>query len=122
MRVAMPRFGEQVAPCFGYAATITVFTIGRGKVIDEVDFCLQSNDILDRFRLLRDQQVATLICGGLEESLEDLLQANDVRVISWVSGRVDALLERFLRGELVAGAACLGGPTKNTERTSREGR
>ena len=122
MRVAMPRFGEQVAPCFGYAATITIFTIARGKVIDEVDFCLQSNDILDRFRLLRDQQVGTLICGGLEESLEDLLQANDVRVISWVSGRVDTLLKCFLRGELVAGTSCLGSPTKNTENTSREGR
>ena len=122
MRVAMPRFGEQVAPCFGYAATITIFTIGRGKVIDEVDFCLQSNDILDRFRLLRDQQVGALICGGLEESLEDLLQANDVRVISWVSGRVDALLEKFLRGELVAGTARHGNVTKNTECTSREGR
>jgi predicted Fe-Mo cluster-binding NifX family protein len=122
VRVAMPRFGEQVAPCFGYAATITIFTIGKHKVLDEVDFCLQSNDILDRFRLLRDQQVGTLICGGLEESLKDLLQANDVRVISWVSGRVDALLECFLRGELVAGAACLGGPTKNTKCTSREGR
>ena len=122
MRVAIPRFGEQVAPCFGYAATITIFTIGKGKVLDEVDFCLQSNDILDRFRLLRDQQVGTLICGGLEESLADLLQANDVRIISWVSGRVDVLLERFLRGELVAGTAYLGGPTKNIESTSREGR
>lgn len=110
-----------MAPCFGYAATITIFTVARGKVIDEVDFCLQSNDILDRFRLLRDQQVGTLICGGLEESLADLLEANEVRVISWVAGRVDVLLERFLRGELVAGAACLGGAPKNTERTSREG-
>ena len=60
VRVAMPRFGEQIAPCFGYAATITIFTIAGGKVIDEVDFCLQSNDILDRFRLVRDQQVGTL--------------------------------------------------------------
>ena len=56
----MPKFGEQVAPCFGYAATITIFTIARGTVIDEDDFCLQSNDILDRCRLLRDQQVGTL--------------------------------------------------------------
>jgi hypothetical protein len=66
--------------------------------------------------------VGTLICGGLEESLADLLEANDVRVISWVSGRVDALLESFLRDELTAGATCLGSPTKNTECTSREGR
>jgi hypothetical protein len=45
-----------------------------------------------------------------------------VHVISWVSGRVDTLPERFLRGELIAGASCLGSPMKNTERTSREGR
>ena len=59
----MPRFGEQVAPCFGYAATITIFTIARGRVIGEVDFCLQSNDILDRDRLLRDQQVGMLFAA-----------------------------------------------------------
>jgi hypothetical protein len=56
------------------------------------------------------------------ERLEDLLWANDVHVISWVSGRVDTLPERFLRGELIAGVSCLGSSMKNTERTSREGR
>ena len=60
MRAAMPGFGEQGAPCFGYAATIAIFTVGRGKVVDESDICLPSDDILDRDRLLRDQQVETL--------------------------------------------------------------
>jgi predicted Fe-Mo cluster-binding NifX family protein len=104
----MPRFGESVAPCFGYSATITIFTIKRGKVEDQVDFRLRSSDMLDRVRLLRDQQVGTLICGGLQERLEDMLQANGVRVISWVSGRVDDLLDCFLRGELVSRTECLG--------------
>ena len=89
MRVAMPRFGELVAPCFGYSATITVFTIRRGKVVEQVDFCLQSTDVLDRVRLMRDQNVGTLICGGLEERLEDMLLTDGVHVIAWVSGRVD---------------------------------
>jgi hypothetical protein len=118
----MPRLGERVAPCFGYAATITIFTVGRGKVVDEVDISLQSDDILDRDRQLRDQQVGTLSTADWGGCLEDLLWANDVHVISWVSGRVDTLPERFLRGELIAGASCLGSPMKNTERTSREGR
>jgi predicted Fe-Mo cluster-binding NifX family protein len=108
VKVAMPRFGESVAPCFGYSVTITIFTIKRGKVVDQIDFHLQSSDMLDRVRLLRDQQVGTLICGGLQERLEDMLQAKGVRVISWVSGRVDDLLDCFLRGELVARTECLG--------------
>jgi predicted Fe-Mo cluster-binding NifX family protein len=119
VRVAMPRFGEMIAPCFGYSATITIFTIRRGKVVDDVDFCLQSTNILDRVRLLRDQKVNTLICGGLQERLEDILKTNGVRVISWVSGRVDELLDCFMRGELVAGAACMG---NRKEETCRGGR
>jgi predicted Fe-Mo cluster-binding NifX family protein len=104
----MPRFGESIAPCFGYSVTITIFTIKRGKVVDQIDFHLQSSDMLDRVRLLRDQQVGTLICGGLQERLQDMLETNGVRVISWVSGRVDELLDCFLRGELVARTECFG--------------
>jgi predicted Fe-Mo cluster-binding NifX family protein len=118
----MPRFGESIAPCFGYAVTITIFTVKRGKVVDEVDFCLESSEILDRVRLMRDQRVGTLICGGLEQCLADLLEASDVCVISWVSGRVDDLLDCFMRGELVAGSAHLETSTKITECTSREDR
>ena len=119
MKVAIPRFGELIAPCFGYSATITVFTIKRRRVVDQVDFCLQSSDILDRVRLLRDQQVGTLICGGLQDRLEDMLQTNGVRVISWVSGRVDELLDCFMRGKLVTRAGCLETVKKRTEGTSR---
>jgi predicted Fe-Mo cluster-binding NifX family protein len=106
VRVAIPRFDELVAPCLGYSATITIFTIKREKVVDQVDFRLQSRDVLDRVRLLRDQQVGTVICGGVEEHLEGMLQADGVHVISWVSGAVDELLDCYLRGELVAGAEC----------------
>jgi predicted Fe-Mo cluster-binding NifX family protein len=109
VRVAIPRFGELVAPCLGYSATITIFTIRREKVVTQVDFRLQSRDVLDRVRLLRDQQVKTVICGGVEEHLEDMLQADGVHVISWVSGAVDELLDCYLRGELVAGAECNAG-------------
>jgi predicted Fe-Mo cluster-binding NifX family protein len=108
VKVAMPRFGESIAPCFGYSVTFTIFTIKRGKVVDQIDFHLQSSDMLDRVRLLRDQQVGTLICGGLQERLQDMLETNGVRVISWVSGRVDELLGCFLRGELVARTECVG--------------
>ena len=102
MKVAVPRFGEDIAPCFEYSATITIFTFRGKKIVDVTDFTLQSRDALDRFRLLRDQQVKTLICGGLQDYFEDLLKANGINVISWVSGNVEKLLERFIEGRLVS--------------------
>ena len=108
MKIAIPRFGESVAPCFEYSATIAIFTLRGRKVIDQVDFRLQSHDPFDRVRLLRDQEVQTLICGGVQDRFEDLVRAHGVRVISWVSGSVEDLLDSFLEGTLQPGTARLG--------------
>ncbi len=99
-KIAVPRFGETVAPCFGFSATVTIFVIGDGEVRSQRDFVLQSRRELDRLRLLRDQEVDTLICGGLQDRFEDIIRASGIRVISWVNGDVDDLIETFLRGEL----------------------
>jgi predicted Fe-Mo cluster-binding NifX family protein len=97
-----------VAPCFEFSATIAIFTIEDNRIVEQTDFTLQSQRELDRVRLLRDQGVDTLICGGVQDKIEDLMRAQGLNVISWVSGRVDDLLEQHLRGELRAGTARLG--------------
>ena len=108
MKVAIPRFEEQVAPCFEYSATITIFTIEDQRIVEQVDFTLQSQRAFDRVRLLRDQDVETLICGGVQDRFEDLVGATGIRVISWVSGNVEDLLSRFLNGTLTPGTGRLG--------------
>jgi predicted Fe-Mo cluster-binding NifX family protein len=103
VRVAIPRMGETVAPCFEYCATMAIFTIAGRKVVEQIDFPLRSRDPFDRVRLLRDQRVDTLICGGMQDIYEDLVRATGLEVISWVSGSVEDLLDMFLRGRLVPG-------------------
>lgn len=104
MKVAIPRMAESVAPCFEYSATIAIFTIVDGAVVDQIDFPLRSRDPFDRVRLLRDQEAGTVICGGVQDIYEDSLRASGIQVISWVSGSVDDLLQLFLRGQLVPGS------------------
>ncbi len=102
MKIAIPRMGEAVAPCFGYCSTIAIFSIEDGRVVDQIDFTLCSREPFDRVRLLRDQAVDTIICGGVQDIFEESLRANGIQVISWVSGNVDDLLGLYLRGQLVA--------------------
>ena len=106
MKVALPRFGEDVAPCFEHTATISIFTVEGGRAAEQTDFALSSREPLDRVRLLRDQGVETLICGGMQDRFQTMVEGHGIRVISWVSGEVDELLARFLRGELRPGDAC----------------
>jgi len=108
VKIAIPRFGESVAPCFEYSATMAIFTVEGGNVIAQRDFALQSQQEFDRVRLLRDQGVDTLICGGVRDRFEDMIQALGIQVISWVSGDVDDLLDKFLRGKLTPGTGRLG--------------
>ncbi len=105
VRIAIPRFGESVAPCFEQASTITIFTIHRKRIVSQEDFTFNSREGLDRVRLLRDQEVDVLICGGMQEVFETLLAARGIQVYSWVSGDVDALVQQYLAGTLVPGTA-----------------
>lgn len=101
MKVAIPRMGNDIAPCFGHCSTMSIYTVEGDRVEHRVDFPLRSRDPLDRVRLLRDQGVGTIICGGVQDLLEEILRAGGFQVISWVSGSVDDLLDLFLRGQLV---------------------
>ncbi|MBT4500485.1 MAG: NifB/NifX family molybdenum-iron cluster-binding protein [Gemmatimonadetes bacterium] len=108
MIVAIPRMGEMVAPCFEYCATMAIFTVEANRVVDQIDFPLRSRDPFDRVRLLRDREVDTLICGGMQDIYEDMVRANGFEVISWVSGSVEDLLDVYLQGQLVPGTELPG--------------
>ena len=103
MKVAIPRLGDSVAPCFEYSATFAVFTIDHGHVVDQTDLPVHSREPLDRVRLLRDQHVDTIICGGVQDVYEDLLSASGVCLVTWVTGNVDDLLQQYLEGRLTGG-------------------
>ncbi|MGD2215287.1 MAG: hypothetical protein PVJ64_00970 [Gemmatimonadales bacterium] len=108
MKVAIPRMGEWVAPCFEYCSTMAIFTVAESGQTEQLDFPLRSRDPFDRVRLLRDQEVSTLICGGIQVFYEDLVRASGFEVISWVSGLVEDLLATYLAGDLVPGAELPG--------------
>ena len=114
VKIAIPRFGEAVAPCFEYSATIAIFDVEDGKVVSQRDFTLQSQQEFDRVRLLRDQGVNILICGGVQDRFEDVINGLGIQVISWVSGSVDELIDSYLRGKLTPGTGRLGNPDRQT--------
>jgi predicted Fe-Mo cluster-binding NifX family protein len=121
MRVAIPHHDGQVAPCFEYSAHFTIFSVSKNKVVAQTDFTLQSQEELDRVRLLRDQGVTVLICGGIQNAFEGLLPAAGVRVFSWVSGTVNEVLGLFLENKLVSGSARPGASERASARAPKTG-
>lgn len=108
MKVAIPHHAGEVSPCFEYSARMAIFTIRANRVVGKIEFALQSREAFDRIRLLKDQGVSVLICGGLQDAFEGLLRASGIKVYSWVAGTVEELLQLFMSGRLVPGTARLG--------------
>jgi predicted Fe-Mo cluster-binding NifX family protein len=108
VKIAIPRFDEVVAPCFEYCATMAIFNVEGTDIVSQIDVPIRSQKAFDRIRLMRDHEVETVICGGVQEIYEDMLNANNINVVSWVSGNVEDLLHSFLQGTLVPGTAKLG--------------
>ena len=90
-----------MAPCFGYCSLMSIYTVEGDRVVDRMDFPLTTDEPTDRIRLLRDQNVAVIVCGGVRDVFEQMVRANGIEVISWASGAVDDLLGLYLRGQLV---------------------
>ena len=101
MKVAIPHHGGEVTPRFEYTDGITIYEIHKNRVVTQTDFTLRSEEELDRVRLLKDQGVSVLICSGIQAAHEDLLTASSIQVISWVSGKVNEVLQLFLENTLV---------------------
>jgi predicted Fe-Mo cluster-binding NifX family protein len=119
MRVAIPHHAGDVAPCFEYSANITIFSVRKNRVVAQMDFTLQSKEALDRIRLLRDQGVTVLICGGIQDAFESLLVAAGIEVISWVTGEARDLLELFLQNKLAPGTTLSEGDRLRSNAKSR---
>lgn len=103
MRIAIPRMGEMIAPCFEHCSTMAVFWTDDAGRLDQIDYPLRSRDPFDRVRLLRDREVDCVICGAIQDIYEDVLRTSGFEVISWVSGFVEDLLTLYLRGHLESG-------------------
>jgi len=97
---------------------MAIFTLDGGTIVDQFDIALRSRDPFDRVRLLREQHVDTIICGGIQKTYGEALRATGIRVVSWVSGSVDDLLALFMSGQLTPGAE-VGEPHSATGRSHR---
>jgi len=100
MKVAIPLFNNRVSPRFEYAPALLLATIEAGKIIEKKELSLTNYDLFQRVALLKEFGVDTLICGGINNFFNRLLDWRKVQVISPISGDVEEVLSRFLQRNL----------------------
>jgi predicted Fe-Mo cluster-binding NifX family protein len=103
MKIAIPLFTDRISPRFDFSPTLGVFNIEGKKIIDSREISCEGWHEIERVSRLRELGVDTLICGGLPNHLLDLLTHNGIRVIPWIAGNANEVMELFLQGRLSPG-------------------
>lgn len=95
MNVGITAWGNRISPVFDSAQTLLV-----AKIIDlevgEIEVRSIQPMLFDQFLDLLDALgVEVLICGALCRGVAARLQANEIELISFITGEVEEVLEHF---------------------------
>lgn len=108
-KAAFSAWGDRIAPVFDVAGQIHVVEIKAGKIVRESRELLEELPPLQRVPRLVELGIDTLICGAISRHLHELIAANGIRVISFVTGDLSELIGIWLRGEFDGSAFAMPG-------------
>jgi len=100
MIVAIPQYQDDIAPCFEAANHFLISSLENGREVSSKIVGCPECDGLAQIRLMRDSNVAVLICNGIKRIYRDMLQSAGIEVISNITYSVRQALELFRVGEL----------------------
>ena len=100
MRVAIPKWGEQVSPVLDAARTLLVVDSGAAGVNGRDEVALDGGCQAERAAVIVGLHVDVVICGALSRGLEERLTDSGITVVSWIVGCVEDVLAAYERGEL----------------------
>lgn len=104
MKVAIPIFGPRVSPRFDCAPSLLLLTLENGEVIDRREISLTPLGLGQRVERLRELNIETLICGGIDGQSAQVLKAHQIQVTAWVAGEAEEAMKYYLRGALKSGS------------------
>ena len=98
MKIGVTYENGQIFQHFGHTEQFRVYEVQDGKVVSStvVDTNGSGHGALAGF--LKEQQVDTLICGGIGAGAQNALAAAGIRLYGGVSGDADAAVEALLKG------------------------
>ena len=103
MKVAIPMFGERIAPRFDCAEGFLVVETENGEIVSRKELPVGHFTPFDRIRVLSQLGINTLICSGIDGFCARQLAFHGLKVYSSITGEAEDALRSFLDGTLESG-------------------
>jgi predicted Fe-Mo cluster-binding NifX family protein len=120
MLVAVPLFGDEVSPRFGYTAEVMLAEVDAGKVVSLRRLAVPGQGGRQVYSLLVSLRPAVVICGGIHRSWQQMLQHERIAVVWGVIGIAEDAVKSYAMGRLKSNQFVC--PGRRAGRGSRAGR
>jgi predicted Fe-Mo cluster-binding NifX family protein len=99
MKAAFSVWDNRIAPVFDVARQIHLVETKAGRIVSEKQEALADAMPLQKVVCLAELGVELLVCGAVSRSLQDMIAAYDIRIISFVSGDLREVIVACLAGK-----------------------
>jgi predicted Fe-Mo cluster-binding NifX family protein len=100
MKLAIPEFNGRVSPTFDFCRHLLLVEISPGEPSLMTTFDLSGLENSRRARFLKKLEIDTLLCGGISRKLTEDIEGVGIRIIPWLSGEIQEVLQAYLNGKL----------------------
>ncbi len=100
MKVALAVWNGRISPVFDVSRHILVLDIEKGAVAGKIEEACVDNNPAHRAYKMAELKVQTLICGAVSQELAGMLAAYDIKMIPFVAGVVEEVIDAYLAGNL----------------------
>ena len=109
MKAALTVWDGRVSPVFDVCRQAVIFTIEDGAVAARCSENIEAPTAALKIERLMRLGVETLICGAISEPLHRELTSRGVRVLGFVAGEIDEIVQALITGTLPAPALSMPG-------------
>lgn len=99
--VALTVWEDRISPVFDGAHDLMIAAIDNGRILDRRYVAFDPDRIASLVTILQKQNVECLICGAISESPARVIMESGIRLVSFISGDLDRVLDLIARGESI---------------------
>ena len=100
---------DRIAPVFDTAREFHIVEIRSGKIVRESRGNLADNQPFKTALRMVELQVDVLVCGAISGHIQDLIVAYGIRIVPFVSGELQQVIEAWIEGRLEKGDFAMPG-------------
>ncbi|MDO9529862.1 MAG: NifB/NifX family molybdenum-iron cluster-binding protein [Syntrophales bacterium] len=101
MKIAISVWGNSVSTVFDFADRLTIIDVEAGQIKNRSELKFIESAIISKAARLRELGVEVLVCGAISRPLGNMIMASGIKIIPFIKGAVDEVIEAYFAGRLL---------------------